>query len=100
MPTARRTRLLLVTVNTVTGALATPPTRRGVMHMPRPQPLLSITMPTRNRPQLLERALRSVVGAVARVARHVEVAVSDGSDDEASGQVVHRLPPGQPVRSR
>ena len=59
--------------------------------MPSGQPLLSITMPTRNRPQLLERALRSVVGAVAPVAGQVEVAVSDGSDDEASGRVVRRL---------
>ena len=48
-------------------------------------PLLSITMPTRNRAELLERALRSVVGAVAPVAEHVEVAVSDGSDDDATG---------------
>jgi len=64
--------------------------------MPSGQPLLSITMPTRNRPQLLERALRSVVGAVAPVAGQVEVAVSDGSDDEASGRVVRRLLPGWP----
>jgi glycosyltransferase involved in cell wall biosynthesis len=66
------------------------------MHMPPPQPLLSITMPTRNRPQLLERALRSVVGAVAPVAGQVEVAVSDGSDAEASGTVVRRLLTGWP----
>ena len=64
--------------------------------MSQPNPLLSVTMPTRNRPQLLERALSSVVGAVAPVARQVEVAVSDGSDDEASGQVVHRLLTGWP----
>ena len=31
--------------------------------MPQPQPVLSVTMPTRNRPELLERALRSVVGS-------------------------------------
>jgi glycosyltransferase involved in cell wall biosynthesis len=66
------------------------------MQMPQIQPLLSITMPTRNRPQLLERALRSVVGAVAPVSGQVEVAVSDGSDDEASGQVVRRLLTGWP----
>jgi glycosyltransferase involved in cell wall biosynthesis len=59
--------------------------------MPPPQPLLSVTMPTRNRAELLERALRSVVGAVGQVAGQVEVAVSDGSDGEASGGVVHRL---------
>jgi glycosyltransferase involved in cell wall biosynthesis len=55
------------------------------------QPTLSITMPTRNRPELLERALRSVVRAVAPVAEQVEVAVSDGSDDEATGAVVRRV---------
>jgi glycosyltransferase involved in cell wall biosynthesis len=55
------------------------------------QPTLSITMPTRNRPELLERALRSVVRAVAPVAEQVEVAVSDGSDDDAAGAVVRRV---------
>jgi glycosyltransferase involved in cell wall biosynthesis len=59
--------------------------------MPQLQPLLSVTMPTRNRAELLERALRSVVGAVGPVAGQVEVAVSDGSDGDASGAVVHRL---------
>jgi glycosyltransferase involved in cell wall biosynthesis len=54
-------------------------------------PLLSITMPTRNRPVLLERALRSVLRAVAPVAEHVEIAVSDGSDDGASAEVVRRI---------
>ena len=48
-------------------------------------------MPTRNRPGLLERALRSVVRAVAPVAEHIEVAVSDGSDDGATGDVVQRV---------
>ena len=56
------------------------------------RPLLSITMPTRNRPELLERALDSVVRAIAPVAEHIEVAVSDGSDDDASGAVVRRAP--------
>jgi glycosyltransferase involved in cell wall biosynthesis len=54
-------------------------------------PLLSIAMPTRNRPELLERAIGSVLEAAGPVARQVEVAVSDGSTDEASGEVVHRL---------
>jgi glycosyltransferase involved in cell wall biosynthesis len=54
-------------------------------------PALSITMPTRNRPGLLERALRSVVRAVAPEAEHIEVAVSDGSDDGATGDVVERV---------
>jgi glycosyltransferase involved in cell wall biosynthesis len=48
-------------------------------------------MPTRNRPELLERAITSVVDATRPVAHQVEVAVSDGSTDEASGEVVHRL---------
>jgi glycosyltransferase involved in cell wall biosynthesis len=48
-------------------------------------------MPTRNRPELLERALRSALEATAAVAGQVEVTVSDGSDDDASGQVVRRL---------
>jgi glycosyltransferase involved in cell wall biosynthesis len=55
------------------------------------RPLLSITMPTRNRAGLLERALRSVVSATAPVAEPIEVAVSDGSDDESTGAVVRRL---------
>ena len=58
------------------------------------RPLLSITMPTRNRPELLERALGSVLQAMAPVAEHVEVTVSDGSDDDAAGQVVRRLMAG------
>jgi glycosyltransferase involved in cell wall biosynthesis len=58
--------------------------------------LLSITMPTRNRPGLLERALRSVVRAVEPVAGQVEVAVSDGSDDDATGAVVRRILAGWP----
>jgi glycosyltransferase involved in cell wall biosynthesis len=53
-------------------------------------------MPTRNRPELLERALRSVIEALEPVAMQVEVAVSDGSDDDASGAVVHRLLTGWP----
>jgi glycosyltransferase involved in cell wall biosynthesis len=60
------------------------------------RPVLSITMPTRNRPELLERALRSLVTAMAAVAEHVEVTVSDGSDDDTSGRVVERLLEGWP----
>ena len=48
-------------------------------------------MPTRNRPELLERALGSALEATAAVAGQVEVTVSDGSDGDASGQVVRRL---------
>ena len=55
------------------------------------RPLLSITMPTRNRAELLERALNSVVRATGPVAEHIEVAVSDGSDDDAAGAVVERV---------
>jgi glycosyltransferase involved in cell wall biosynthesis len=63
-------------------------------------PPLSITMPTRNRPGLLERALHSVVRAVAPVAEHIEVAVSDGSDDAATGDVVRRVLTGWPAGYR
>src|SRR6185369_7857919 len=55
------------------------------------RPVLSITMPTRNRPELLERALRSFVTAMAPGAEHVEITVSDGSDSDASGRVVDRV---------
>ena len=65
------------------------------------QPLpLSIAMPTRNRPGLLERALCSVVRALAPVAEHIEVAVSDGSDDGATGDVVERVLTGWPAGYR
>ncbi len=59
-------------------------------------PLLSITMPTRNRAELLERALGSVVEAMAPVAELVEVTVSDGSDDDTSGKVTRRMLEGWP----
>jgi glycosyltransferase involved in cell wall biosynthesis len=48
-------------------------------------------MPTRNRARLFELALRSVITVAATVADDVEVTVSDGSDDDATGQVVERL---------
>ena len=54
-------------------------------------PLLSIAMPTRNRAQLFERAVTSLVAGTATVANLVEVTVSDGSDEDATGQVVERL---------
>jgi glycosyltransferase involved in cell wall biosynthesis len=63
-------------------------------------PALSIAMPTRNRPKLLERALRSVVGAVQPVADEVEVAVSDGSDDNVAGDAVRRVLNGGPMAYR
>jgi glycosyltransferase involved in cell wall biosynthesis len=53
--------------------------------------VLSIAVPTRNRPELLERSLASVLEATAPVAEQVEVTVSDGSTDDASGRVVERL---------
>jgi glycosyltransferase involved in cell wall biosynthesis len=65
-----------------------------------PRPLLSIAMPTRNRPELLDRALASVIEATAAVADRVEVAVSDGSTDDASGQVVGRRLAGWPGTHR
>jgi Glycosyl transferase family 2 len=60
------------------------------------RPRLSIAMPTRNRSELLERALGSVLDATAPVAEQVEVTVSDGSTDDASGRVVRRLLAGWP----
>jgi hypothetical protein len=55
------------------------------------RPRLTIAMPTRNRPGLLERALGSALEATTAVAEQVEVTVSDGSDDDTSGQVARRL---------
>jgi len=63
-------------------------------------PVLSVTMPTRNRPRLLERALRSFVDAVAPVAEQIELTISDGSDDESSGHAVERVLSGWPGRYR
>jgi glycosyltransferase involved in cell wall biosynthesis len=65
-----------------------------------PAPLLSITMPTRNRTELFERALRSVIQATASVAERVEITVSDGSDDDSTGRVVERLLAAWPGRHR
>ena len=64
------------------------------------RPLLSITMPTRNRARLFERALASVGHVSASVAGHIEVAVSDGSDDDSTGQVVRRFLVDWPGRHR
>ena len=58
---------------------------------PAPTPLLSITMPTKDRPQLLSRALASVAKAVGPEGDRIELTVSDGSADEASAQVVHQF---------
>jgi glycosyltransferase involved in cell wall biosynthesis len=55
------------------------------------RPLLSITMPTKDRPQLLARALASVARAVGPDASRVELTVSDGSANEASARVVERF---------
>jgi glycosyltransferase involved in cell wall biosynthesis len=57
---------------------------------------LSIAVPTRNRPQLLQRALDSVVRATDPIAEAVEVAISDGSDDDTSEQVIQRFVVGWP----
>jgi glycosyltransferase involved in cell wall biosynthesis len=65
-----------------------------------PAPVLSITMPTRNRTALFERALGSVIQATASVAEHVEITVSDGSDDDATGKVAERLLATWPGRHR
>jgi glycosyltransferase involved in cell wall biosynthesis len=60
------------------------------------RPLVSVTTATRNRPALLERALGSVQQAAAGLPGLVEIVVSDGSDDDASGAVVARLCEGWP----
>jgi glycosyltransferase involved in cell wall biosynthesis len=57
-------------------------------------------MPTRNRPALFERALGSVIKATASVAEHIEITVSDGSDDDATGKVAERLLASWPGRHR
>jgi GT2 family glycosyltransferase len=64
------------------------------------RPVLSIAVPTRNRPELLERSLDSVLRAAASVAGQVEVTVSDGSTDEASGRVVERFAANWPGEHR
>jgi glycosyltransferase involved in cell wall biosynthesis len=53
-------------------------------------------MPTRNRAQLFEGALGSVIAAADEVAAEVEVTVSDGSDDDTTGEVAERLLAGWP----
>jgi glycosyltransferase involved in cell wall biosynthesis len=58
------------------------------------RPLLSITMPTKDRPELLSRALTSVGRAVGRDADRVELTVSDGSTDDASAEIVERFVAG------
>jgi hypothetical protein len=62
--------------------------------------LLSITMPTQNRARPFERALWSVGHLSASVAGHIEVAVSDGSADDSTGQVVRRFLVDWPGRHR
>jgi glycosyltransferase involved in cell wall biosynthesis len=57
-------------------------------------------MPTRNRPELLARAIGSVLEAAGPLAGQVEVAVSDGSTDDASGKVVQHLLADWPGRHR
>jgi glycosyltransferase involved in cell wall biosynthesis len=58
---------------------------------PESRPLVSIAIYTRNRAHLLYRALGSIISAAAPVAEHLEIAVSDGSDDDAAGDVVRKL---------
>ena len=58
-------------------------------------------MPTKDRPELLARALASVALAVGRgEADRVELTVSDGSSDDASAQVVERFLADWPGRHR
>jgi GT2 family glycosyltransferase len=67
---------------------------------PAPAPLLSITMPTKDRHQLLSRALASVAKAVGPEGDRIELTVSDGSADEASAQVVEQFLAGWAGRHR
>ena len=55
------------------------------------EPLLSVAIPTRDRPAMLERAIRSVLVACGGMADAVEFAVSDGSATEDTSHVVTRL---------
>ena len=55
------------------------------------EPLLSVAIPTCDRPAMLERAIRSVLVACAGMADVVEFAVSDGSATEDTSHVVTRL---------
>jgi len=64
------------------------------------RPLLSITMPTKDRPHLLSRALASVDRAVGSEADRVELTVSDGSGDDASAQAVELFLAGWAGRHR
>ena len=56
-----------------------------------PGPLLAVAIPTRDRPLLLERAIRSVLVACRELADAVETTVSDGSATEETSDVVSRL---------
>lgn len=55
------------------------------------QPALSICIPTHNRPDLLERALRSALAAAADEPRATEIVVSDNSDDDRTARVAEAL---------
>jgi GT2 family glycosyltransferase len=57
---------------------------------------VSVTTATRNRPELLARALASVQEAARALPEEVEIVVSDGSDDDASAAVVSRFGSGWP----
>lgn len=63
---------------------------------PTGRPLVSIAIYTRNRPDHLRRVLGSIIGAAGPVAELVEVAVSDGSDDDAAGDIARQLLDGWP----
>jgi glycosyltransferase involved in cell wall biosynthesis len=51
-------------------------------------PLVSICIPTYQRPELLERAIRS---CLEQTYTHFEILITDNSPDDASGQMVARL---------
>ena len=58
--------------------------------MSSPRPLLSICIPTFNRPELLERALASITAAQVS-ADDLEIIISDNSDNEDSRLVTERV---------
>jgi len=61
---------------------------------------LSVAIPTYNRPELLERALGSVLADAAGLEQDLEIVVSDNSTDERAAEVFDRLTASWHGRSR
>lgn len=58
-------------------------------------PLVSILMPTHNRPEYFEIALRSALG---QTYRHIEIIISDDSDDDLTKAVVEKYLPNRKIK--